>query len=622
MNWHHPHAVAKRAEASRWVMFVAFGVLLAAFFRAQVLESRRYELQSQENRLRPVPLPAPRALITDRNGVVLADNVPGYSIAVMASSIDSLRATLKILSSYVTLDSSSVKRIVRRFRRTPYEPAVVRRDAPFDLVSALEESRVRIPRLVIQTEPKRWYPDSSVVAHVVGYVGEITEGELSAGSVPGARGGTIVGRDGLERSYDSRLRGEDGVRFIEVDALGRTVRDLADESTLEPRQPDTLRTTLDIGLQHYVAAVFPHGARGAVMAMDPRNGEVLALYSAPSFDPNLFVGGMDPGQWNSLSGSPDQPLFNRAIEGRYPPASPWKLAVAASALKRGIVTLDSHMDEPCRGGLQYGNRYFRCWKREGHGDITLREAIQYSCDVYFYQLGLKLRLPNLLHDGVEMGFRQRSGIDLPGEAIPEFPGSIEYYNRRFGPRGWTSAVTLNLAIGQGENAQSLSNMMRFYSMLANPEGSAPEPRLVKGEGSGHLRSLGLSRAALSGLRDALVAVVQTGTASGSRIADLKIAGKTGTAQNSHGPDHGWFVAFAPADNPVIVVGAIVEFAEHGSRVAPMVTRIIAHQLLGPSAPELDERELELVLPADSAPVPRPLLPDTSLLRAHDQTQSR
>lgn len=279
------------------------------------------------------------------------------------------------------------------------------------------------------------------------------------------------------------------------------------------------------------------------------------------------------------------------------------------------------MTEPCRGGYQYGNRYFRCWKLDGHGDITLREAIQYSCDVFFYQLGLKLGLANLLDDGVAMGFREPSGIDLPGETRPQFPGSTQYYDRRYGPRGWTSAVTLNLAIGQGENAQSLSNMLRFYSMLANPRGEAPEPRLVAGDG-GKIRSLGLSPSELAGLRDALVQVVQSGTAAQSQIADLKIAGKTGTAQNSHGPDHGWFIAFAPADDPVIVVGAIVEFAEHGTSVAPMVTRIIARHILGPTAPEVDTSELELSLPADSAPESRPLFPDTSLLRGRDSTQSR
>ncbi len=610
MTWFHPHEVARRVVIGRFTAAVAFAVLLTAFFRLQVLGADRYELQSMENRLRAVPLPAPRGLITDRNGLVLADNIPGYSVAVLASDPDSLRVIVERIASVAELDSARIETVLRRFRRSPHEPAVVLRDAPFDVVSALEESRVSVPGLVIQSEPKRLYPFGEVAAHVVGYVGEITEQELTSRGIRQARSGALVGRDGLERQYDDRLRGADGYRFIEVDALGRTVREVGDESTLFPLQGDTIRTSLDIELQTYVAEAFPEGMRGAVVAVDPRTGEVLALYSAPSFDPNLFVGGMDPEVWGILSQAEDQPLFNRAIEGAYPPASPFKLAVAASAIRRGRVTLDTHMETPCTGGMLYGNRYFRCWYPQGHGDLTLRQAIQHSCDVYFYQLGLKLSLDSLLKDGVDMGFRTLSGIDLPDEREPLFPASSEYYDRRYGPRGWTSGVTLNLSIGQGENAQSVINMVKFYAMLASETGVAPLPRLVT-DGPHETGSLGLSTDKLTQLRDALFMVVQEGTAAGARVADIRIAGKTGTAQNPHGPEHGWFIAFAPVESPEIVVGAIVEFAEHGSAVAPLVTSIIRRHLIGPQS---EIGELRFQLPSDSAPGPVPLLPDSSLLR--------
>jgi penicillin-binding protein 2 len=352
------------------------------------------------------------------------------------------------------------------------------------------------------------------------------------------------------------------------------------------------------------------------MVMDPTNGDILALYSSPSYDPNAFIGGVDPQLWSKLSQSSDFPLLNRAMQARYPPASPWKLVVAAMAMKRGLVDLNTHMPIPCRGGLQYYNRYFRCWRPEGHGDLTLAEAIQYSCDVYFYQLGLKLGLTSLLGDAVQLGFRDRSGIDLPNEIRPLFPASTEYYNQRYGPRGWTSAVTLNLAIGQGENAQTLVNMVSYYAMLANPDGRAPEPHLAAGAPA-PIRSLGLTGEQLAGLREALVEVVQRGTAAGARVADLRIGGKTGTAQNPHGPDHGWFIAFAPADAPRVVVGAVVEFAEHGTAVAPMVNRIIARHLLGPGMPALTAADYQVVLPDDSAPEPVPILPDTTGRIIHD-----
>lgn len=262
------------------------------------------------------------------------------------------------------------------------------------------------------------------------------------------------------------------------------------------------------------------------------------------------------------------------------------------------------MTIPCRGGLQYYSRFFRCWKLEGHGALTLAEAITHSCDVYFYQLGRLIGLPELLREAGAFGVRERVGIDLPNERKSFFPSSTEYFNRRYGPRGWTNAVTLNLAIGQGENSQTPINVAQFFAMLANPDGTAPIPHLV-GDPQPSERRLGLSRSQLAQLRTALVSVVEEGTATASRIATLNIAGKTGSAQNPHGEDHGWFVAFAPADNPRVLVAAIVEFAEHGSAVAPMVTRIIARHLLGADA---SGEPLRLLVPQDSAPEPVLILP--------------
>lgn len=610
-GWNHPHDLARRARTGQLVVAAVFGVLVTAFFRVQVVSSERYALESEDNRLREVSLPAPRGLIVDRHGTVLAENVPGYSVSMVASSLDSLVAMVDRLAPILSLTPEEERRIFEQYQQRPTEPALVRRDASFAVVSALEERRPWNPGLVIRSDPKRRYPFGALTAHVVGYVGEVTEAELRAGEYD--RGGDLVGRSGLEGEYDRRLRGRDGVKFVEVDVLGRTVRETGVAPTLQPEQGETIRTTLDLNLQRFIAEHFPKERRGAVVALDPRTGAVLALYSAPSYDPNTFIGVVDPQAWRQLAESPDSPLFNRAIQARYAPASPFKLALAAMALERGIVTMDSHMAVPCRGGFPYYNRYWRCWKTDGHGDLNLAEAIQYSCDVYFYQLGLKLQLDNLLHDGVSMGFRERTGVDLPGEARSLFPPSREYYNQLYGPRGWTSAVTLNLAIGQGEDAQTPINMVRFYSMLASPDGRMHTPYLVESR-EAHDHALGLAPQSLHGLREALVSVVDRGTAAGARIADLRIAGKTGTAQNPHGDDHGWFVAFAPADDPQIVVGAVVEFAKHGSAVAPFVTDVIAHYLLGGDWRREAGGEVRIDIPADSAPEPLRILPDSSQLQ--------
>ena len=439
----------------------------------------------------------------------------------------------------------------------------------------------------------------------MGYVGEVTEAERAQRRFAAVRLGGLLGKGGLERQYDDTLRGADGVRFVEVSAFNRVVREAGAAARLPPVPGRALHTTIDLDLQRYIAQIFPAGQRGAVLALNPNTGEILALFSAPGFDPNAFVGGVDPDYWRRLNVSEAHPLFDRTIQARYPPGSTWKLALAAMALRRGIVTLRSRMPIPCRGGLQYGNRFFHCWSAQGHGDLVLADAIAQSCDVYFYQLGLKLGLTSLLEDATGLGFHSRTGIDLPGEITSEFPGGTDYYDRVYGPRRWTSAVTLNLAIGQGENAQTLVNMIRFYQMLAS-DGRARSPYLVHPASDAKV-SLALAPEQLAGLRQAMISVVERGTARGAGRfgGSVAIAGKTGTAQNPHGPAHGWFIGFAPAEKPEIVVGAIVEFAREGPYVAPLVTRVIGHYL---GVDTTLVSKVRIVLPTDTAPRATQILP--------------
>jgi penicillin-binding protein 2 len=606
MNAFHPHLLDRRLRVARAVVWGAVTALVVVFFKTQILEHSKYQLQSETNRLRQIPLPAPRGIITDRNGKILAENVTGYTVALLPDADeDSVRATLMRIAPILKLDNAAIERVLVRYRRTPYLPVTVVPNATFAAVSALQERRLIFPGLLIQAEPKRHYPDSALVSHLVGYVGEVTETERAQRRMAPVRLGGLLGKDGLERQYDDSLRGFDGVRFVEVSALNQVVREAGAAAILRPIPGKALHTTIDLDLQRYVAQIFPAGQRGAVLALNPNTGEILALYSAPGFDPNAFVGGVDPEYWRRLTVNPAHPLLDRAIKTFYPPGSTWKLAIAAMALRRGLVTLHSHMPIPCRGGLQYGNRFFRCWMAKGHGDLTLTEAIAQSCDVYFYQLGLKLGLTSLLEDANGLGFRSRTGIDLPNEITAAFPSGTEYYDRVYGPRRWTSAVTLNLAIGQGENAQTLINMVRFYQMLAS-DGRARAPYLVHPPARPQA-SLGLSPEQLAGLRQAMISVVQQGTARGAARfgGTIAIAGKTGTAQNAHGPAHGWFIGFAPANKPEIVVGAIIEFAREGPYVAPLVTRVIGRYL---GVDTTLTSSLRIVLPTDTAPRPMQLLP--------------
>ena len=572
-----PFVLALRAAVARNGLIAVFLLLLGSFFRLQVLQHDRYRLKSESNRLRAIPLAAPRGLILDRHGAVIAENVPGYSVSLLADDEASLRRMLRTLQPLLPLDSAETERVVSRFVSAPYQPVVLVKDAPFGLVSRLEEHRVELPGLVIETEPKRDYPDSSMVAHLVGYVGEVTQQELE-GIHSGRKPGALVGKDGLERQYDSTLTGSDGVRFVEVDALGRVVREQGAASTLQAVPGRVLHTTIDLALQRYVASIFPPGRRGAIVAMDPWTGDILALYSSPAYDPNAFVGGIAPELWDTLNTDPSRPLLDRAIAARYPPASTFKLATTVMALRDGAVTFASHMPEPCRGGFQYGNRFFKCWEPRGHGSLNLEQAIAASCDAYFYQLGLRLSVKAILAGGAYLGFGARSGIDLPGELRPAFPDS-GYYDRVYGRNGWTQAVALNLAIGQGENAQTPINMVRFYATLANG-GRLVRPHILAGT-LPPLGTVDLSDTTFLAIREALIAVVERGTARAVRLASLKLAGKTGTAQNPQGPNHGWFIGFAPADHPQIVVGGVMEGVGHGTAVAPYVARVIERYVLGP-----------------------------------------
>ena len=576
----HPNDVARRGRFAAGFLVVTFAALVAAFFNTQVRRHGEYVMQSEENRLRELPIPAARGIIYDRHGRVIAENLPGYSVSVVSPSADSLRAALVRLGGTIDLNAKQIEAAVRRYRRAPNRPTVVLADAPFDVVSVLEERRSEFPGLVIQSAPKRYYPDGAAVASFIGYTGEITEGELASPDYKEYKSGQQIGKGGLEKQYEKELRGREGVRFVEVDARGRPVSGSArlGRSTTAPEAAPALKTSIDLELQRYVVELFGDSLIGGAIAMDPRTGEVLALHSAPTYDPNRFIGGIPASYWDSLNTDARRPLYNKVIQGRYPPASTWKLATSVIALQEKLVRPDERMSVPCSGGYQFGSRYFRCWDKRGHGNVNLTRAIAVSCDVYFYQLGLRLGLTRLIAGGVDLDFGQRSGIDLPEEARPRFPEKDyrAYYNKMYGARGWTSAVTLNLSIGQGENAQTVASMARFYTALAT-DGTAAKPEIVRREPQRE-QLFKLSSADMAVLRGALAGVVSEGTARASAIEGLVLAGKTGTAQNSHGADHAWFVGFAPADDPKVVVSVMLEFGEHGSRAARIASSIVAKYL--------------------------------------------
>ncbi|HEX6943050.1 MAG TPA: penicillin-binding protein 2 [Gemmatimonadaceae bacterium] len=569
----HPNELQRRGRSAGILSGLALGVLLVAFFRAQVIEHAEFALQSDDNRLNEVPLPAPRGMILDRNGQVIAENIPGYTVSMLSPKADSLRAALQRLSSVLPLTDSQVEVVVKRFRAAPTRPAVILSDATFEQVSMLEEERSRFPSLVIQAAPKRHYPDRQAVAAIVGYTGEINEDELKTEAYKDYKPGQQIGRAGLERQYEAIIHGKDGSRFVEVDARGRVVRQAGARPDRLPESGPDLRTTIDLDLQRFTATLFDSTMQGGAVAMDPSTGAVLAFHSAPIFDPNDFIGGISERKYSALRNDPRKPLYNKALQGVYPPASTFKLATAIIALQSGVVGLGDRMPQSCTGSYQFGTRPFRCWEKKGHGSLTLAQAIEKSCDVYFYQLGLRMGLDKLLTGGTSLAFSKATGIDLPQETRPGWPEAAAYFDRKYGKGGWTNAVTLNLSIGQGENEQTVVNMARFYTALAT-DGHAVRPHIVD-RPTERVKLFDLTAEQMAGLREALHGVVSTrGTAASAALKGVEVAGKTGTAQNSHGKDHGWFVGFAPKDDPKIVVAVLVEFGEHGYVAARIASKMM------------------------------------------------
>ena len=583
MNKYHHHQRRLRALQARTCVIVLLGFLGAAFFRAQVHRSADWSLQSESNRLRPLNLPAPRGTIRDRAGRPLADNVPGYSVSILSAAPDSMLSTLKRVRQYLEIGDDRYHRLEEQASSGSTQPILVSLDVPFEAVAAIEERRSAFPRVLIETRPKRRYPAGEIGAHVIGSVGEINQAELDSPEFEGANPGLIVGRSGIEWQYESTLQGEAGVRYVEVDATGRIVGSFRGFRRVEEEPGRDLDLHMDRDLMEWIHHVFPEGMGGAVVALDVETGGVLALYSAPSYDPNVFAGVVDQEEWDRLNRDPQSPLFNRTISARYPPGSPMKLITALVALEAGVIGPDDRMPVACGGGYFYGGRRWDCWREEGHGSLDLADAIKNSCNVYFYQVGLRIGLARMLERVNQMGFGGRCGVDLPSEAAGTYPEGTEFWVRRFGysPR---EGEVLNLSIGQGPIEQTPLMVAQYFLAVAR-DGSAPAPSIYRDAPPREGFRFDVSEEALEVVREGLRRVTrQGGTAYLSSLEHFDLLGKTGTAQSVEGRDtHAWFGAIAGprGGEPEIVVVALVEFGGSGSQVAaPIVAKAADFYLRG------------------------------------------
>jgi penicillin-binding protein 2 len=581
MHAFHMHARRRRARGASAIASLGLIVLCGAFFQTQVLKRDDFALEAEQNSQRPMPVPSARGAILDRNGLVIASNQPGYSLSIVPGPRDSVRAVLGRLSPVLNLTPERVQFLERRRDEEPTLPLTVTTDLTFDQLSAIQERVHSFPQVLIDMRPRRSYPKGSAVAHLVGYVSEVSKYDLTKPEYASYVRGQIIGKAGLERQYEDILGGKPGVNYVEVDAFGRIVGGFLPRTLVPSAAGKDLKLYLDLELQRYVEHIFPKAMRGSIVAMEPGTGHILAIYSSPNYDPNEFVGGIASSTWSALQNDEAKPLIDRSVQGLYPPGSTFKLATAAIALELGLIDPEAVMPIPCSGGLQYGNRYFRCWEKKGHGYVNLADAIKHSCDVYFYQVGLKIGLERLLAEGTRLGFAAKSGIDLPVERTANWPNNPDWYRRRF---GWkpTQAEVLSLAIGQGPNDQTTVKIAQFYAALA-ADGKVGPPRIANVDTASTKGGwdLHLSENSLKWLREGLRRVTATGGTAGlSALEHWDWVGKTGTAQNPHGEDHGWFAGMGGphGGKPEVVVAALVEFGEHGSDVAQFAAKTADYYL--------------------------------------------
>lgn len=569
---------------ARVIVGVAVLGLVYSLVRIQVVRAEEFSLQARENMLRPVTVRAPRGTIYDRNGSVVAENRVAYQVQLMPAPMDTLRQKVAQLWQVLGLTADDTATAFRRYRASPNRPMVVLNDASVDQVARLEERRPEFPHILIHEYPKRYYPGRSAVAHLIGYVAEISREELQLDKYADYRQGRWIGKAGLEQQYERVLGGEPGMRYMEVDARGGIKRWLPESAGVPPIPGEDLHLHLDLDLQRYGAFLLQETARslgmekaqGAFVAMDPKTGGVLALYSNPSYDPNLFTGGISSEVWRALNTDPTKPLLNRAAGDAQPPGSTFKMTVGAMALAADVIEADEVMPIPCTGGMSYQNRYARCWTSHGRR-FDLAGGLKNSCDVYFYQVGIRLGLDQFIDQGLALSLNKGTGVDLPSEISSIFPTGDEWYQRRFGYQPLPPEV-MSLSLGQGAVTTSPLKLVQIVAGFARPDARIPIPRLIQSdEPPKFAEEYEITRDELATIRNGMRQVLSPGgTAYLSRLERWDIMGKTGTAQNARGDDHAWFVGIGgpKGEEPEIVAAMLIFHGLHGSTASGPVMNAI------------------------------------------------
>ena len=581
--------ISKAFLAANIVIIVAFSLIFSRLWYLQILNGEYFKGLSENNRIRIQEIAAPRGNLFDQNGVPLVDSFPSFDVSLYRQDVSDMEALIPALSRVLSLDPQRLRARLEGARGIPpHQPLKIKTDIRREELAAVETRRLDLPGVVVDVVIRRNYPHKNLASHLIGYLGEISQQELAMEEFVNHKLGYLVGKYGVEQKFEFELMGINGGRQIEVNAMGQKIRVLGQ---VEPDPGNNVHLTLDLELQKAAEEAMA-GKRGAVVAMNPQNGDILAMASKPDFDPNLFARGISPDNWKSIVDNPAHPLQNRAIQGQYPPGSIFKILVAMAGLEEKMITPETNFQ--CTGVYPFGNREYHCWKKEGHGQVKLRKAIVESCDIYFYQLGMRLGVNRIAKYASAAGLGSPTGFPL-GRERPGLVPTSSWKMKRFGVP-WQGGENLSIAIGQGYNLATPLQIACTLSALFNG-GKYYQPRIAQGIRAPHgevlreypplvLRNIHISPETIEFVREALWGVVHSpgGTGGRAKVEGFNVAGKTGTSQvvqrkegkpepaSPELQDHAWFACFAPAFNPEIVVVVLVEHGGGGGAAAAPVAK--------------------------------------------------
>lgn len=558
------------------LIFFIFFIIVIRLFHLQIIKGEVYNKLSEQNRVRIIKIPAPRGIIYDRNGIPLVENIPSFSVSLSPEYTQNI--DIKILSEILNIPEEEIANKIKKKPESIYIPIRIKENLTFKEVAMLEARKSEIPGLIIEIEIKRHYVYKEATAHLIGYLGKITEEHIknnpSFRELPSY---FKVGQAGLEYIYDDKLRGIPGEKVVEVDALGRELRLIKE---IPPRKGEDLYLTIDAFLQESAYETLKN-YDGTFIAIKPDSGEILALVSTPSFDSNLFVEGIDPKYWTALINNPKKPLLNKAIQGLYPPGSTFKVITALAGLEEGLITPEQILTT-CHGGLSFGKWTFGCWRKDGHGAVNLRRALAESCDVYFYELGRILGINRISKYAKTLGLGSPTGFssDEKNGLVPD-----EEWKKKVLKTNWFLGDTFNTSIGQGFLKVTPLQMALVMATIVNG-GIKYKPTIIRNM-QPEFEKLNLNQNNLDIIKDALIAVVNepSGTAAQARSNLIKFGGKTGTVQvvskkvkekfsYKHFEHHAWFIGFASLDTPEIAFSVIIEHGGSGGAVAAPVAKNI------------------------------------------------